>query len=160
VQKHDRALLGVPWLSGGGWLFKYAPHPDRAGYVFVATDLEIVLFESLTAPSIPSRLQSIASSQSQRGSSSQRTEGDIVRAAEQVLNQLEGQVMLPGRTWAAAEVGVWEHAFYVSCTHPSSSSRVAEAQDRVVEVTSGQFHWVFNMTCVADRPRTGVWRQS
>ena len=84
--------------------------------MFIATDLEIVLFESLTAPSIPSRLASLASSASasQRGSASQRTEGDIVKQAERVLHQLEREVMRPGRTWVESEVVVSEHAFYVS----------------------------------------------
>jgi hypothetical protein len=39
---------------------KYAPHPERAGYLFVATDLETVTFEELSATSVPTRLGSIA----------------------------------------------------------------------------------------------------
>lgn len=39
---------------------KYAPYPERKGYLFVATDLETVYFEALTGTSIPTRIAEVA----------------------------------------------------------------------------------------------------
>lgn len=39
---------------------KYAPHPDRAGYLFIATDLETVCFEALTTTGVTSRHGEVA----------------------------------------------------------------------------------------------------
>lgn len=44
----------------GTYMQKYASHPDRAGYLFVVTDLETVHFEELSATSVPTRLGHIA----------------------------------------------------------------------------------------------------
>ena len=74
----------------------------------------MVFFESLTAPSIPSRLQTLSQSQSRsQSTSSQRKETDIVKQAERVLEKLEKGIMLSGRGWTEADVQVQEHAFFV-----------------------------------------------
>lgn len=78
----------------------------------------MVFFESLTAPSIPSRLtarRSASQSQSTQATSSQREETDIVRQAEKVLETLDGEIMRAGRGWAQADVQVEGHAFFVRC---------------------------------------------
>ncbi|KAL1408347.1 hypothetical protein Q8F55_005155 [Vanrija albida] len=119
-ERYDDALFKAAWVSkragGRTFLFKYAPHPDREGYLFVATDLETVHFEALTATSVPTRLGQIAA----------RTGGEAPDEAE-ALTRL-ADVFDSG--WASATVDTDDDDYF----------------DAVFELRAGTFSWLFHMT--------------
>ena len=79
-----------------------------------ATNLERVLYESLTAPSIPPRLSEIA--QAAKKPKSQKSESqvdvdDIVAQSQRTLKDLENVM---AKKWNETEVEIKKHHFYVS----------------------------------------------
>lgn len=110
---------------------KYAPHPDRAGYLFVATDLETVLFEALTATAIPTRLSDVAT---------RLNDFDAPEAGSLSLEdeQRQSEETLQG----LAEM------FDGSLSGASISAERDDYYDLVLVVRSPSLNWQFNLTYV------------
>ncbi|ORX36106.1 hypothetical protein BD324DRAFT_630196 [Kockovaella imperatae] len=125
--KHDRVLRDVPWLSkeidGQAWLFKYASHPERAGYVVLATNLEQVYFESVTGEAISARLNELSQS-SQKRSESQIGSFNIMARVDDTLTELGG---IMSERWQDNKLKAGTHHFY----------------DKVFSIQDGDFEWSF-----------------
>lgn len=106
-----------------------------------ATNLTAMLFEALTAPSIPTRLAKMASSSSRsRVTESQRDDVDTADKAHAVLDTLEKKIMVLGSKWGRAEVEVKEDGFYVSlllawCTASLLSDRTGSSLSARLQTT-------------------------
>ncbi|ORY24128.1 hypothetical protein BCR39DRAFT_507593 [Naematelia encephala] len=136
-KKHDDSLIASPWRFKADnneqtWLFKHAPHPDKAGYLLIATDLNSILFESLTASSIPSRLAALADiSPSQRPNTSHSTsDTDVENIASMIEDTLDKIGGLMGDWWDEVTLQIRDDDFY----------------DRIMLLSTEDFTWSFNLT--------------
>ncbi|RSH90056.1 hypothetical protein EHS25_001389 [Saitozyma podzolica] len=146
------ALLPSPWLAAPTasppWLLKHAPHPHRPGYVLLLTDLSSVYLEVLTAPSVPSRIREVkratpsSASGDSRGKGKGKNQsgvnsaarwlaeleevGDVIKESEMALKRIGGVM----DRWEEVQMEVREHDYH----------------DRVLEVTTSDFAWLFNLT--------------
>jgi hypothetical protein len=94
---------------------------------YQATDLERVLFESLTAPSIPPRLLQLNDNDNNNDdkpeiqhSSSQMDVTSLVGQAEKVLDDLKGLLNGDEDEWSDVELELEEHQYFV-CRQPELS---------------------------------------
>ncbi|KAK4684176.1 hypothetical protein P7C73_g6026, partial [Tremellales sp. Uapishka_1] len=144
AQKHDVALLASPWLtkaersSGKRYLFKYARHPEREGYVFLVTDLESVHFESLTTPSLANRFEQVA----RRSINPERphlhetpSQIDLNEIKKQTEESLEMLGEMFGDDWGDVTLELGTDDFF----------------DAVYILSSPGFCWIFNTTELKDR---------
>ncbi|RXK39607.1 hypothetical protein M231_03109 [Tremella mesenterica] len=119
----DEALLRAPWrLKQSGdhiWLMKYLPHPSKPGYLFLATDLERILFEPLISSAVLYRLEEI---RSDLHTELEDGEGDMKSQMEYVLRRL-------GELWEDEEtrLEVKEHDYH----------------DAVFQFSNQSFTWQF-----------------
>ncbi|EIW68540.1 hypothetical protein TREMEDRAFT_63006 [Tremella mesenterica DSM 1558] len=119
----DEALLQAPWrMKQSGdhiWLMKYLPHPSKPGYLFLATDLERILFEPLISSAVLYRLEEI---RSDLNIELEDGEGDMKSQMEYVLRRL-------GELWDDEEtrLEVKEHDYH----------------DAVFQFSNKSFTWQF-----------------
>ncbi|WOO77718.1 uncharacterized protein LOC62_01G001282 [Vanrija pseudolonga] len=130
-ERYDDALSKAAWVSkragGRTYLFKYAPHPDRPGYLFVATDLETVHFEALTAPSVPTRLGQIAA-----------RDGDGEDVASLPFDEAQRRT--------DESLAALADAFDAGLPGASVEAEADDYFDAVFTLRSGSLSWLFNMT--------------
>jgi len=69
---------------------KYAPHPDRKGYLLAATDLETVTFEEMSASSVPTRLGIIATMDGEEDPTAGMGYNEQQEKSEETLKTLAG----------------------------------------------------------------------
>lgn len=110
---------------------KYALHPDRAGYLFIATDLETVCFEALTTTGVTTRVGEVATRMNdfdapQPGSLPLEEEQKQI---EETLAALEG-MFDGGNSLAGATVLAERDDYY----------------DLVITLRSPKLNWQFNLT--------------
>ncbi|GMK57683.1 hypothetical protein CspeluHIS016_0405170 [Cutaneotrichosporon spelunceum] len=122
-ERYDDALSDAPWVTktsnGRTLLFKYAPYPERKGYLFAATDLETVYFEALLGASVATRLSQVSEREGSANAGMEQAEAVL----QSLHNAFEGG-------WAGASV----------------EGEADDYFDAVYFLRSGDFAWQFNMT--------------